>query len=158
MILVVCQHETGDTAHWPPLVIRNLCERLVFSLASPNSPHRRDNQPYCIRTLRFLLVPLSRTHPYRNSAGHQRGRWECHPSLFSIGHLNHIYHLQSFRGNRCKVQWRIISLTLYKHYIKTKTNCQVFLREKSFSGKESNLTRVLIRCAPYTTPSDLSCW
>ena len=36
MILVVCQHETGDTAHWPPLVIRNLCERLVPSLESPH--------------------------------------------------------------------------------------------------------------------------
>ena len=32
MILVVCHHETGDTAHWPPFEFLNLYLRGLFPL------------------------------------------------------------------------------------------------------------------------------
>ena len=96
---------------------------------------RRDNQPYYFRILPSLSMPLSRTYRHRNSVGHQRGRWECHPSLFSIGHLNHMYHLQSFRSRQLQRNVKeevhnFISLShphIY-HYTKLITECQVFLQ------------------------------
>ena len=83
---------------------------LVSRLASPNSLHRRDNQPYCLRIAltRTLhqrsYVSIQFTHPsselHRSLAG---GAGVSSPPIIIRSALDHVYHLQSFLGNSYKV-------------------------------------------------------
>ena len=102
-------------------------DRLVSCHASPNSLRRRTNQPYCLRTLPYLSVNLSHTTP--TSELHRVLAGVMGVSLTPIvrrSHLNHVSPVVLSAGSS-KVQWRIISLTLYNHYTILTMNVKSFL-------------------------------